>query len=64
MSLKHYVAMLTALLFIPIASLRAADSTKPNIVFILADDLGYGDVQCLNPQRCKIATPQIDKMAS
>ncbi|MEQ1828556.1 MAG: arylsulfatase [Pirellula sp.] len=64
MSWKHFVAMFTALQFIPIASLRAADAAKPNIVFILADDLGYGDVQCLNPQRCKIATPQIDKLAS
>ncbi len=37
---------------------------KPNVVFILADDLGYDDVQCMNPQRGKIATPHLDKLAS
>ncbi|QDU87558.1 Arylsulfatase [Pirellulimonas nuda] len=40
-----------------------ASSSKPNIVFILADDLGYGDVQCLNPERGKIATPSMDRLA-
>ena len=37
----------------------AADKL-PNIVFILADDLGYGDVHCLNPARGKIAPPNLD----
>lgn len=38
-------------------------ATKPNIVFILCDDLGYGDVACNNPQG-KIATPCIDRLAA
>ena len=41
-----------------------ADSpSRPNIVFILCDDLGYGDLKCLNPNG-KIATPRLDRLAS
>ncbi len=36
---------------------------KPNIIFILADDLGIGDVRCFNPEG-KIATPNMDKLAA
>jgi len=42
----------------------AADppAKKPNIVFILADDLGYGDLGCYGQE--KIRTPKLDRMAS
>ena len=39
-----------------------AEAAKPNIVIILADDLGYGDVGCYNDQS-KVPTPHIDRLA-
>ena len=40
-----------------------AAASPPNIIYILADDLGYGDVHCLGGERSKIATPRIDRLA-
>lgn len=37
---------------------------KPNVVFIFADDMGYGEVQALNPEWGKIPTPHLDKLIS
>jgi arylsulfatase A len=62
------IASATALLLAPLAALHAADApaqaaTKPNILFILADDLGYGDVSCYNDES-KVATPNLDRLAA
>ena len=40
-----------------------ATADKPNIVMIYADDMGFGDVQCFNPERGKIPTPAMNKLA-
>jgi arylsulfatase A len=42
---------------------RMREKTYPNIVYIMADDMGYGDVSCLNTES-KIATPNMDRLAS
>jgi arylsulfatase A-like enzyme len=36
---------------------------RPNVVIVLADDLGFGDVSANNPE-CRIATPHIDRLAT
>jgi arylsulfatase A-like enzyme len=41
-----------------------AAAPLPNIVYVLCDDLGYGDVHCLNPRRGKIPTPNADRLAA
>ena len=42
---------------------RERMTQKPNIVYILADDMGYGDVSCLNSSS-KIHTHHLDRMAA
>ena len=60
--MKCFLAF-TALLLAPLAVPVAADEkpARPNIVFIFADDLGYGDLGCYGAQDIK--TPHIDRLA-
>ncbi|MEL0117348.1 MAG: sulfatase-like hydrolase/transferase, partial [Opitutae bacterium] len=45
-----------------VAILSGLEAKVPNILLILADDLGYGDVGCYNP-KSKVPTPNLDKLA-
>lgn len=43
---------------------KADSAAKTNIVIMLADDMGFGELSCLNPERGKVPTPQLDRIAA
>lgn len=53
--------LLLAVLTSTAVAIPAQAAEKPNIIFILADDLGYGDLGCYGQE--KIQTPNLDRMA-
>ncbi|MGB0742267.1 MAG: sulfatase-like hydrolase/transferase, partial [Planctomycetaceae bacterium] len=56
----HFFA--TLLTFTGLIAAETAAETQPNIIFILADDLGYGDLGCYGQKL--IRTPRLDRMAA
>ncbi len=60
--LKAIGAGAASLAFAGIARGRSVGAKMPNIVFILADDLGYGDIACYN-SKSKVPTPNVDRLA-
>ncbi len=54
------ITILTGLIF---TNCSTVTHNPPNIVIIYADDMGYGDLNCQNPNS-KIPTPNLDKLAS
>ncbi|MGB0372778.1 MAG: hypothetical protein ACPGN3_15695, partial [Opitutales bacterium] len=59
-TLRGLLTLLYALVFSIHLIGQSAD--KPNLIYILTDDQGYGDVSALNPEG-KIPTPHTDRLA-
>ena len=57
---KRQALIISALALASCNSMK--DNQKPNVIFILADDLGYGDLSCLG--QTNFHTPNIDRLAS
>ena len=60
--MKRTLTLLTALLLAPLASLHAAENSRPNIIVILADDLGWADLSCYGSTFHE--SPNLDKLAT
>lgn len=61
--MKQVLPTITALLLSTLTTLHAAEPAKPNIIFIYADDLGWGDISCHSAEPW-LKTPNIDRLAS
>jgi arylsulfatase A-like enzyme len=61
MKTKNFPKWICAVLVVLLSGeVRSGD--RPNVVLIVADDLGYGDVGCYN-EKAKVATPHMDRLA-
>ena len=60
--MKRMLVLTCAAVWAALATVWAAEAPRPNIIFVMADDLGWGDFQCYFAQG-KVPTPNIDKLA-
>ncbi len=60
--IPHRLFRLILLLVLSTSGLAVAESAKPNVILIMADDLGYGDLSCYGSK--KIRTPALDRLAA
>lgn len=57
-----FVRCVLALFLIPAGYCISAEQRRPNIVFVLADDLGYGDIEAFGGDKCNVDTPHFDQL--
>lgn len=50
------------LITLPVQAQKKTKEKQPNVIFIIADDLGYGDMSCYGAHR--IQTPHVDALAN
>ena len=60
MTTRHFFVSLAAALLTTAAAVATPE--KPNIIYIVSDDLGYGDLGCYG--QMQVRTPRLDQMAA
>src|SRR5215470_10407994 len=59
--MRHCILLALFLVLLVCSECRATEASKPNVIFILADDLGWGDLGCYGHPQTQ--TPNLDRMA-
>ena len=60
--MRYYSQFILLCFFILFLSCKQEKTNPPNVIYILSDDLGYGDLSCYGQK--KLSTPNIDRLAN